>query len=134
MTIGEVARQAEVETSTIRYYERIGLLPRPQRVNGRRVYDAEVLKQLALIKASKSVGFTINEILTLLALWKSDGKIADAGQVFVERKLTEVQTIIAQASQIEATLTSLLACGCWQKFEVPLEAFVANAALNSHKF
>lgn len=124
LSIGEVARLAEVEPSTIRYYERIGLLPRPQRVNGRRVYEAEILKQLTLIRSAKSVGFTINELLTLLELWRAEGKISEVWREFVERKMAEVETIIQEASKIQEILTSLWTCGCWQKYDVPLEEFV----------
>ena len=50
ITIGEMARRTDVRASTIRYYERVGLLPEPERVAGRRRYDQEVVDRLALIK------------------------------------------------------------------------------------
>jgi len=49
LSIGEVARQAGIQPSAIRFYEQIGLLPKPSRVNGRRRYDATVLQNLRII-------------------------------------------------------------------------------------
>ncbi len=66
MTIGEVARQTGVRTSTLRYYEEIGLLPAPSRVNGQRRYDAGILQSLALIHVAQQAGFTVAEIQVLL--------------------------------------------------------------------
>ena len=54
LTIGEVARRAGVATSSIRYYERIGLLPKPDRSGGQRRYDAEVLGKLGFIGVAQS--------------------------------------------------------------------------------
>ena len=50
VSIGEVAQRAGIQTSAIRYYESEGLLPAPERLNGRRKYDATVLQRLALIQ------------------------------------------------------------------------------------
>jgi MerR family transcriptional regulator, redox-sensitive transcriptional activator SoxR len=54
LTIGEVARRAGVATSSIRYYERIGLLPRPERSGGQRRYRADVLDRLGFIAVAQS--------------------------------------------------------------------------------
>jgi DNA-binding transcriptional MerR regulator len=66
LTIGEVARRAGVATSSIRYYERIGLLPKPERVGGQRRYDAEVLGKLGFIGVAQSAGFKLAEIRELI--------------------------------------------------------------------
>jgi MerR family redox-sensitive transcriptional activator SoxR len=59
LTIGEVARRAGVRTSAIRYYEEAGLLPEPERVGGKRRYEKEILRRLALIGGAKRAGFTL---------------------------------------------------------------------------
>ena len=66
LTIGEVARRAGVRASAIRYYEEAGLLEEPERVGGKRRYDEEALRRLALIGGAKRAGFTLGEIRTLL--------------------------------------------------------------------
>jgi MerR family redox-sensitive transcriptional activator SoxR len=70
MGIGAVASRAGVRPSALRYYERIGLLPTPERENGQRPYDGEVLREvldrLAVVRVAQQAGFTISEIRTLL--------------------------------------------------------------------
>ena len=66
LTIGEVARRAGVATSSIRYYERIGLLPEPDRLSGQRRYDAAVLGRLGFIGVAQSAGFKLREIKALV--------------------------------------------------------------------
>src|SRR2546430_2282792 len=68
LAIGEIARRAGLRPSAIRYYERVGLLPRPDRVSGRRRYDPEMLNLLAAIDVSKRAGFSLAEVATLFAL------------------------------------------------------------------
>src|SRR4051812_3286731 len=66
LTIGDVARRAGVATSSIRYYERIGLLPKPERSGGQRRYHADVLGKLGFIGVAQSAGFKLREIKELL--------------------------------------------------------------------
>jgi len=54
LTIGEAARRAGVATSSIRYYERLGLLPQPERSHGQRRYDADVLGKLGFIGSPRA--------------------------------------------------------------------------------
>ena len=54
-----------MRTSTLRYYESIGLLPAPQRVSGRRRYDAGVLQRLEIIRTAQQAGFTLAELRVL---------------------------------------------------------------------
>ncbi len=66
MSIGEVARKMGLRSSAIRYYERLGLIPKAPRVSGRRRYDERVLERLAMVRFAKHVGFSIAEIKVLL--------------------------------------------------------------------
>src|SRR3546814_11894879 len=69
LTIGAVARRVGVAIDTIRYYEREGLLPEPQRrASGYRSYDESAVAQLRFIRRAKDLGFTLEEIRELLAL------------------------------------------------------------------
>ena len=62
LTISEVARQVGLQASAIRYYERIGLLPRAPRISGQRRYDTTALYRLAIIQRARQLGFTLTEI------------------------------------------------------------------------
>ncbi len=62
ITIGEVARRAGLQASAIRYYEKIDLLPKTQRMRGQRCYEPGVLNHLAVIDVAKRAGFRIDEI------------------------------------------------------------------------
>src|SRR5437867_10093647 len=62
LTISEVARQVGLQASAIRYYERIGLLPRAPRMSGQRRYDTTALYRLAIIQRARQLGFTLSEI------------------------------------------------------------------------
>ena len=66
LRIGEVARRAGLRTSTLRYYEKIGLLPRTTRVGGQRRYDPGILERLAIVRLARYVGLQIPEIKWLL--------------------------------------------------------------------
>lgn len=67
MRIGEVAVEAAVNTQTLRYYERVGLLPRPaRRASGYRRYDADTVRRVRFIKRAQELGFTLAEIGDLL--------------------------------------------------------------------
>ena len=68
-SIGQLAERTSVNLETIRYYERIGLMPAPPRTEGgHRVYDRNHLKRLGLIRRSRELGFSIEEIRALLRL------------------------------------------------------------------
>ena len=65
LNIGELARQAGLQTSAIRYYESIGLMPPPPRSSGWRRYDPEAIDRLHVIKTAREVGFSTGEISML---------------------------------------------------------------------
>ena len=75
LSIGELSRRTGVNIETIRYYERIKMLPAPPRTsNGRRVYGPTEIRSLTFIRRSRELGFTLDEIRALLALSAADGK------------------------------------------------------------
>jgi len=71
LTIGEVARRAGVATSSIRYYESIGVLPEPDRLHGQRRYRSDVLGKLGFIGDAQSAGFKLDEVEALLERTKA---------------------------------------------------------------
>jgi MerR family transcriptional regulator, redox-sensitive transcriptional activator SoxR len=111
MSIGEVARRAELRTSAIRYYEKIGLLPRAPRVGGRRLYDAHVLERLAIVRFAKFVGFRIDEIRFLLD--GSPGRPPpQKWRLIAEKKVAHVDSLITEAIAVRALLQTTLRQKC----------------------
>jgi MerR family Zn(II)-responsive transcriptional regulator of zntA len=89
LTIGKVAKEADVSTDTIRYYEREGLvLPSRKSGSGYRLYSEEAVRRLGFIKHAQQWGFSLAEIRELLELRSDDRACCDdAYRVAVERKL-----------------------------------------------
>ena len=122
MNIGTVAKQAGLNTSTIRYYESIGLLPTVDRQNGRRIYSQNIFEQLQLIKVSKQAGFSLNEIKSLLNIDLYGGHMATQWRVQAEQKLQELDALIAQAEKMKTIIQQGLLCNCAELHECDLLA------------
>ena len=112
---GDVADAAGVNLQTLRYYERRGLLSEPDRsLGGHRLYPAETVTVLRVIKAAQRLGFTLNEVAELLETARHHHhRPADAGLAAQARvKLTEVETKIADLEVIADTLRAAIDAGC----------------------
>jgi MerR family transcriptional regulator, redox-sensitive transcriptional activator SoxR len=114
MTIGEVGRRAGLQPSAIRYYERLGLLPKPGRVGGKRRYDATVLEWLSLIALAREAGFTMAEIKRLVVGFKPGTLPAARWKELATRKLAEIDATVARAERMRAVLRIALDCGCFR--------------------
>lgn len=114
LPIGEVARRAGLNASAIRYYERIGLLPRPARAQGRRRYDAEILEWLSLIALAREAGFTMAEIKRLVSGFTPGSRPAARWAELAARKLTELDETIARTERMRDVLRIALDCGCFR--------------------
>jgi redox-sensitive transcriptional activator SoxR len=112
LTIGEVVRRVGVRASAIRYYEEAGLLEEPERVGGKRRYDEEVLRRLALIGGAKRGGFTLGEIRTLLHGFPAGTGAAQRWQALASEKLVEVDEAIARLRETRELLEEALRCEC----------------------
>jgi MerR family copper efflux transcriptional regulator len=96
MHIGELARSAQVNVQTIRFYERQGLLPRPARTAaGYRLYEARDLERVIFIQRNQELGFTLAEIQQLFEL--HDAMLATSRRT--RRNSDEVQAIIAMGRE-----------------------------------
>jgi MerR family redox-sensitive transcriptional activator SoxR len=109
--IGEIAEQAGVNTSLIRYYERIGLLPAPERVSGQRRYDATVLRRLTVIDVAQRAGLSLDEIRELVGAGTGE-PVSDHLREIAARKLPEIQALIDRAQRVRAWLHTATGCGC----------------------
>lgn len=112
LAIGEIARRAGVATSTIRYYERIGLLPPSRRVSGKRRYDPSILQKLSVIRLAQQAGFTIAEIQTLLHDFPVNTPPSQRWQALAGSKITELDAMIQRAQQMKTLLETTLQCQC----------------------
>ncbi len=112
LTISEVARQAGIRASAIRYYEIVGLLPPPQRVSGQRRYNAEILRRLAFIQAAQAVGFSVAEMQMLLHELDGDAPLSRRWQSLAQRKLAEVDALLHRAQSMKRMLEDGLHCSC----------------------
>jgi len=114
MTIGEVTRRTGIRSSTIRYYEEIGLLPPATRVNGRRQYDEVVLDRLAVIRLAQETGFTLAEVKQLVQGFAAAGSPRARWHPWTLRKQGEIEALIKRARRMRRLLDALLACDCKQ--------------------
>lgn len=114
LPIGEIARRANIAPSAIRYYERIGLLPRPPRAGGKRRYDASVLEWLSLIALAREAGFTMAEVKRLVSGFTPGTRPAARWQELATRKLAEIDAMVARAERMRAVLRVALDCGCFR--------------------
>lgn len=117
LSIGDLARQAGVRPSTLRYYESVGLLTPPTRVNGRRMYDASAADVLRLIHLAKGAGFSVAEIRKLLNGFDRTTPASARWQAMASRKLDDVNAVIERAEHMRDLLKKLLTCKCVQLAE-----------------
>jgi MerR family redox-sensitive transcriptional activator SoxR len=112
LRIGEVADRAGVSISAIRFYERQGLLPRPERVSGQRRFPPETVQRLGIIAGAKQAGFTLEEIRVLLTSSDQGAPAHEQVQALAARKLPEVEALIERAESMRDWLTAGCGCGC----------------------
>lgn len=110
LTIGQLAKQAQVNVETVRYYERRGLIPEPhRRESGYREYSQEAVARLQFIKRAKELGFSLKEIFDLLSL--RVGPDATCGDVKrrAERKLADIEEKLQALQRMKKALTKVAA-------------------------
>lgn len=109
MQIGELAEQADVNVQTVRYYERRGLLPEPDRTrSGYRSYDDHDLLRLRFILRAKGLGFTLSEVDELLALRVDPRRTADDVRERALEKIADTDAKIRDLEAIRAALERLV--------------------------
>jgi DNA-binding transcriptional MerR regulator len=112
---GQVATAARVDPQTLRYYERRGLLAKPERsLGGHRLYPTETVTLLRVIKTAQRLGFSLDEVTDLLDTARHRRfQPTDTGlQARAAAKLTEVEAKISDLTVIADTLHTALVVGC----------------------
>ena len=108
MKIGQLSEQTECKIETIRYYEKIGLLPEPGRSEGGyRIYDQDHLKQLSFIRRSRELGFTIDEIRALLNLVDQKNYTCGDVKTITMEHIKSVRQKITDLKKLEKTLSTI---------------------------
>ena len=110
ITVGKLAKYTGINLETVRYYEKIGLLPVPQRTeSGYRVYDDNDVKRILFINRAKELGFTLKEIKELLNLKIESGKKCGDVKNIAVRKIKNVEKKIEDLIRIKSVLEKLVA-------------------------
>ncbi|HEV7400132.1 MAG TPA: MerR family transcriptional regulator [Solirubrobacterales bacterium] len=112
LSIGEVARRDGVNASAIRFYERKGLLPEPERTGGQRRFGEDTVQRLKTIAIAKRAGFSLDEIRALLSSVDRGAPAYEQLQALATGKLPELDELIERAQAMRAWLTVASRCGC----------------------
>jgi DNA-binding transcriptional MerR regulator len=108
--IGQLARAAGVPVSTLRYYERVGLLaPAGRAHNNYRFYTQDTLQMVRFIRAAQATGFTLEDVRALLTLWDGQSALCKDVQPLVAKRLAEVTQRLQDIRHMQRILTSMLA-------------------------
>lgn len=111
MKIGEAARRSGVSAKMIRYYEEIGLLaPAPRAGNSYRDFDARDLHELVFIRRARALGFSMEEIARLLALWRDRGRPSREVKEIADRHVAELKARIVDLQEMVDQLEHLSHC------------------------
>jgi MerR family mercuric resistance operon transcriptional regulator len=107
LTIGKLARAAGVGVETVRYYQRCGLLPVPERAHGTiRQYSQQSLQRLHFIRRAQSLGFTLEEVRVLLK--QNDGGSCGRARALAEQKLGLVEERLKDLERLRVELKGLI--------------------------
>jgi MerR family mercuric resistance operon transcriptional regulator len=109
IAIGELSRRTQCNIETIRYYERIGLLPRPRREGKFRRYDGDDVSRLKFIRRARQLGFTLDEVRSLLLLSAAGGERARAKVRSIA--VADIRDKIADLQGMERVLADAI-CKC----------------------
>ncbi|MBC7909287.1 MAG: heavy metal-responsive transcriptional regulator [Pyrinomonadaceae bacterium] len=131
---GELARLAGVSTDTLRHYERKGVLPAPRRShNNYRHYPPQALERVRLVRRALVVGFTLDELASILAARDQGGTPCPEVRTLAEEKLSQVETRLSELKILRNELRSTLKDWDIRLAETPageraglLEALAAN--------
>ncbi len=121
LSIGRLSAKAAVNLETVRYYERIGLLPSPPRTEGgHRLYGEEHVKRLTFVRRARELGFTLEEIRALLRLAEREPSCAKV-RVLAADHLRDVRAKIADLKRMERVLSETVdRCAQGTRPECPL--------------
>ncbi|MGH7610548.1 MAG: MerR family transcriptional regulator [Candidatus Dormibacteria bacterium] len=110
MRTSEVASRAGVNVQTLRYYERRGILAEPKRSEGGyRTYDAQAVRTIRFVKGAQQLGFSLEEIDSLLELAAGGPRSCDAARAMADDKIAQLDAKIVSLSGMRESLRRLVA-------------------------
>lgn len=112
MTIGQLSVETNVPASTIRYYVRIGVLPRPSRVSGQRRYGPETKDRLAVLRLAQACGFHLDEMRTLVSGFSVGTKPSERWRTLAAKKTKEIDLQLERLTFMRALVEQLGDCKC----------------------
>lgn len=112
MKIGEISERSGVPASTIRYYERIGILPRAARVGGQRRYAPDAIHRLAVLKLAQCCGFNLDEMRQLVYGFRPAVPPSQRWQQLARKKQAELDVEMSRISEMKRMLGRVAGCQC----------------------
>jgi len=113
LTISQVARKVGLQSSAIRYYEEVGVLPPAHRIGGQRRYDSTVLYRLAVVQRARQIGFTLDEIRQLFLGFRGSSRAPKRWQRLSRKKLAELDDLMEGIQKMRNLLQRMAqTCQC----------------------
>jgi MerR family redox-sensitive transcriptional activator SoxR len=112
LTIGQLAARFGINASAIRFYERTGILPPPDRVSGQRRYGPDAIRRLEVLEVAKRAGFTLEETKVLLQSAESGTPAFEALRELAARKLPDIEALIERAQAMRHWMLTATDCSC----------------------
>lgn len=107
MNIGEAAERSLVSAKMIRYYEEIGLIKTSRRANGYRDYDANDISVLQFVRRTRDLGFSLEEVASLLALWRDRKRPSRDVKRLASRHIEDLERRMREMRAVLKTLRAL---------------------------
>ncbi len=132
IAIGELSRQTGCNIETVRYYERIGLLPKPSRRGTYRRYEAQDVRRLAFVRRARELGFTLDEVRALLALATGGQDACAEVREIAATHLADVRTRIADLRAMERALAQAVrGCDAGEMTGCPVISALSSVAMGA---
>jgi MerR family redox-sensitive transcriptional activator SoxR len=110
--IGELANRTGVNASAIRYYEKLSLVPDPQRASGQRCYTDEAIYRVLLIRFARDMDFSLGEIKIFLNGLNDRAPVGKRWKKLAHSKIKQVDETVVRAKRLKSLLEHLLRCQC----------------------
>lgn len=135
MNIGTAARHSGVPAKTIRYYESVGLIaPAERTAAGYRVYDKKDVETLRFVQRARSLGFSVDDVGNLLALWQDRQRSSAEVKALARRRVEDIDRKIGELTEMRATLTDLMQrCHGDQRPDCPILSGLAGGTSRGSK-
>lgn len=112
ISIGAVAKRTGIRASALRFYEELGVLPAPTRMNGRRYYGPEGVRRIGVLRFAQQAGFTLEEIKTLFHGFGPETPLSERWHALASAKLAELDVLAKRIQRMRRALAIGLKCGC----------------------